>query len=85
MAEKPLALVSYLVGESCLVSSISCFFKGPGPTGVLPLHADTAEVLERHANDERFHRLLGLDHPYGWASEGPDAAKMVRTPTGLYD
>ena len=41
MAEKPLALVSYLVGESCLLSSISCFFKGPGPTGVLPLHADT--------------------------------------------
>ena len=41
MAEQPLALVSYLVGESCLLSSISCFFKGPGPTGVLPLHADT--------------------------------------------
>ena len=196
MAEKPLALVSYLVGESCLVSSISCFFKGPGPTGVLPLHADTLgpqpfptyaqtaninyaltpysreggataivpgshrrarqpsfpemalsgdqpnpeaipldmapgdcavwhghtwhgsyerqipgirmnlahyfarhhvavqerhrgevppEVLERRANDERFRRLLGLDHPYGWGEEGPDAAKMMHTPTGWYD
>ena len=196
MAEKPLALVSYLVGESCLVSSISCFFKGPGPTGVLPLHADTLgpqpfptyaqtaninyaltpysreggataivpgshrrarqpsfsemalsgdqanpeavpldmapgdcavwhghtwhgsyerripgirmnlahyfarhhvavqerhrgevppEVLERHADDERFRRLLGLDHPYGWAGEGPDAAKMMHNPTGWYD
>ena len=196
VAEKPLALVSYLVGESCLVSSISCFFKGPGPTGVLPLHADTLgpqpfptyaqtanvnyaltpysrkggataivpgshrrarqpsfsemalggdqanpeavpldmapgdcavwhghtwhgsyerqvpgirmnlahyfarhhvavqerhrgevppEVLERHANDARFRRLLGLDHPYGWAGEGPDAAKMMHTPTGWYD
>ena len=41
VAEKPLALVSYLVGESCRVASISCFFKGPGPTGVLPLHAAT--------------------------------------------
>ena len=43
------------------------------------------EVLERHANDERFRRLLGLDHPYGWASEGPDAAKMMHMPTGWYD
>ena len=196
MAEKPLTLVSYLVGESCLVSSISCFFKGPGPTGVLPLHADTLgpqpfptyaqtaninyaltpysreggataivpgshrrarqpsfpemalsgdqanreaipldmapgdcavwhghtwhgsyerripgirmnlahyfarhhvavqerhrgevppEVLSRHANDERFRRLLGLDHPYGWGEEGPDAAKMMHSPTGWYD
>ena len=196
MAEKPLALVGYLVGESCLISSISCFFKGPGPTGVLPLHADTLgpqpfptyaqtanvnyaltpysreggataivpgshkrarqpafsemalsgdqanaeaipldmapgdcavwhghtwhgsyerqipgirmnlahyfarhhvavqerhkgevpqEVLDRHADDERFQRLLGLNHPYGWAREGPDVAKMMGTPTGWYD
>ena len=196
MAEKPLTMVSYIVGESCLVSSISCFFKGPGPTGVLPLHADTLgpqpfptyaqtaninyaltpysreagataivpgshrrarqptlsemalsgdqanseampldmapgdcavwhghtwhgsyerqipgirmnlahyfarhhvavqerhkgevprEVLDRHANDARFQRLLGLNHPYGWAHEGPDGGKMMQAPTGWYD
>jgi len=189
VAEKPLALVSYIVGESC-------FFKGPGPTGVLPLHADTVgpqpfptyaqtananfaltpysrergataivpgshkrarqptlaetalsgdqanseavpadmspgdcavwhghtwhgsyerqipgirmnlanyfvrphvtvqerhrgevpqEVLDRHANDERFQRLLGLNHPYGWKEEGADVAKIVQSPTGWYD
>ena len=192
MAEKPLALISYLIGESCLISSISCFFKVPGPTGTLPLHADTLgpqpfpawaqtanvnyaltpysreagataivpgshkrarqpapsestlsesseaipvdmapgdcavwhghtwhgsydrqvpgirmnlahyfarhhvmvqerhkgeipqEVLDRHINDERFQRLLGLNHPYGWTREGPDATKMY-SPTGWYD
>ena len=196
MAERPLALVNYLVGESCLLSSMSCFFKGQGPTGVLPLHADTLgpqpfpvyaqtanfnyaltaygtpaegalavvpgshrrarqpsftemavsgdqanpeamplamapgdcavwhghtwhgsyereipgirmnlahyfarhhvtvqerhrgevppEVLERHADDARFQRLLGLNHPYGWGSEGPDITKM-QIPTGWYD
>ena len=36
MAEKPLAIVSYIVGESCLLSSIGCHFKAPGPTGVVP-------------------------------------------------
>ena len=197
MAEKPLTMISYLVGESCLLSSISCFFKGPGPTGVLPLHADTLgpqpfptyaqtansnfaltaygsreegataivpgshkrarqpsfsemalsgdqanveampldmapgdcavwhghtwhgsyerevpgirmnlahyfarhhvavqerhqgevpqEVLDRHADDARFQRLLGLNHPYGWGPEGPEPAKMMQTPTGWYD
>ena len=41
MAEKPLAIISYLVGESCVLSSLGCHFKAPGPTGVIPLHADT--------------------------------------------
>ena len=42
------------------------------------------EVLDRHINDERFQRLLGLNHPYGWTREGPDATKMY-SPTGWYD
>ena len=41
MAEKPLAIVSYLVGESCVLSNLGCHFKAPGPTGIVALHADT--------------------------------------------
>ena len=196
MAEKPLAIVSYIVGESCLLSSIGCHFKAPGPTGVVPLHADTAgpqpfatyaqtanvnyaltpysreagatalvpgshkharqptpaesslsneqcnpaavpadlapgdcvvwhghtwhgsferlipgirmnlavyfarhhvqtqerhkevipaEVLKRHANDERFKRLLAGSVAYGWQREGPNYAEMGQSPTGWYD
>ncbi len=42
LEEKPLALVSYLLGESCVLSSMGCHFKGPGENGVLPLHSDNA-------------------------------------------
>ena len=196
MAEQPLAIVSYLVGESCVLSSLGCHFKAPGPTGIVPLHADTRgpqpfathaqtanvnyaltpysreagatalvpgshryarqptpmesalsgeqcnsaavpadlapgdcvvwhghtwhgsferqvpgirmnlavyfarthvvtqerhkgvvpqEVLDRHANDERFRRLLAVEQAYGWEREGPDFARMARMPTGWYD
>jgi hypothetical protein len=37
----PLALVTYLMGQSCLLSSVTCHFKGPGGAG-LGLHADNA-------------------------------------------
>ena len=37
----PLALVTYLMGKSCLISSVASHFKGPGGSGI-PLHADTA-------------------------------------------
>ena len=194
---KPLALVTYLLGESCLLSSIGCHFKGPGGEP-LPLHSDNgngmpapfssisqvanvnyaltpysraagalamvpgshklarqpnstemqlsgertnrdavsmdlepgdavvwhgntwhgsfarqipgirmnlavyfnrqyvqtqekhadcvpADVLARHANDERFRILLGAKQPYGWRHEGPDYSVMARNPRGLYD
>ena len=196
MAEKPLAIVTYLLGESCVLSSLGCHFKAPGPTGVVTLHADTLgpqpfathaqtanvnyaltpysreagatalvpgshkyarqptlaessligeqcnpaavpadlapgdcvvwhghtwhgsfereipgvrmnlavyfarnhvvtqerhkgvvpqEVLDRHANDDRFKRLLATEHAYGWEGQGPDYARMAQLPTGWYD
>ena len=196
MAEEPLAIVSYLVGESCVLSSLGCHFKAPGPTGIVALHADTRgpqpfathaqtanvnyaltpysreagatalvpgshryarqptplesglsaeqcnpaavpadlapgdcvvwhghtwhgsferqipgirmnlavyfarshvvtqerhkdvvprEVLDRHANDERFKRLLAVEDAYGWQREGPDFTQMARMATGWYD
>jgi ectoine hydroxylase-related dioxygenase (phytanoyl-CoA dioxygenase family) len=39
--EKPLALITYLLGHSCRLSSLTSHVKGPGGPGLL-LHADTA-------------------------------------------
>lgn len=44
LAEKPLALVTYLLGESCLLSSMGCHFKGPGGAP-LPLHSDNGNGM----------------------------------------
>ncbi len=38
---KPLALISYLLGQSCLLSSLTSHVKGPGGPGLL-IHSDTA-------------------------------------------
>jgi hypothetical protein len=37
---KPLALVTYLLGESCLLSSLGCHFRGPGGAPLF-VHSDT--------------------------------------------
>jgi len=39
MAERPLALMTYLLGESCQLSSMGCHFRGPGGAPLL-LHCD---------------------------------------------
>jgi len=44
MAETPLALITYLLGESCLLSSIGCHFKGPGGAP-LALHSDNGNGM----------------------------------------
>ncbi len=41
---KPLALITYLLGESCLLSSLGCHFKGPGGSA-LPLHSDNGNGI----------------------------------------
>ena len=42
---KPLALMTYLLGESCQLSSLGTHFKGPGEEGVLPLHSDNGNGM----------------------------------------
>ena len=41
---KPLALIRYLLGASCLLSSLGCHFKGPGGDA-LPLHSDNGNGM----------------------------------------
>lgn len=45
MQERPLALATYLLGESCKLSSIGCHFKGQGDDGTIDLHADGANGI----------------------------------------
>ena len=45
MARRPLALMTYLLGESCLLSSLGCHFKGPGESGMVPLHSDNGNGM----------------------------------------
>jgi len=40
---KPLALITFLLGESCVLSSMGSHFRGPGGAP-LPMHADSAAV-----------------------------------------
>jgi hypothetical protein len=40
----PLALITYLLGQHCVLSSLGCHLKGPGGHG-LPLHSDTANGM----------------------------------------
>ena len=39
--ERPLALITYLLGKSCLLSSLTSHVKGPGGPGLL-IHSDTS-------------------------------------------
>src|SRR5512141_3119482 len=42
--ERPLALITYLLGQSCRLSSLTSHVKGPGGPGLL-LHSDTANGM----------------------------------------
>jgi hypothetical protein len=44
MEPKPLALITHLLGESCLLSSMGSHFKGPGGMP-LPLHSDNGNGM----------------------------------------
>ncbi len=44
LAPQPLALVRWLLGESCLLSSMGCHFRGPGGTPLM-LHSDNGNGM----------------------------------------
>jgi len=44
LAPSPLALINYLLGRSCKLSSMTCHFKGPGGA-CLPLHSDNGNGI----------------------------------------
>lgn len=44
LAQRPLALLNYLIGRSAVLSSMTCHFKGPGGA-CLPLHSDNSNGI----------------------------------------
>jgi hypothetical protein len=42
--ERPLALITYLLGRHCVLSSLGCHLKGPGGSGLL-LHSDQSNGM----------------------------------------
>lgn len=44
LEERPLALITYLLGESCLLSSMGCHFRGPGGAPLM-LHSDNGNGI----------------------------------------
>ena len=45
MEPKPLAMITYLLGETCLSSSVGSHFKGQGVGGQVPLHSDNGNGI----------------------------------------
>ena len=83
-APKPLALVTYLLGESCLLSSMGCHFRGPGGNP-LPLHSDNGNGIP--APFPAFSQVANVNYaltPYsreaGALAMVPGSHKLARQP-----
>lgn len=84
MNEVVLALITYLLGESCVLSSMNSILKGPG-TDFLPLHSDTAMVPAPYPAYAQVANatwlLTDYDRASGALSFWPGSHKFCRTPT----
>ena len=83
-APKPLALITYLLGESCLLSSMGCHLRGPGGAP-LPLHSDNGNGLP--APFPAFSQVANVNYaltPYsreaGALAMVPGSHKLARQP-----
>ena len=83
-APKPLALITYLLGESCLLSSMGCHFRGPGGRP-LPLHSDNGNGIP--APFPAFSQVANVNYaltPYsreaGALAMVPGSHKLARQP-----
>ena len=81
---KPLALITYLLGESCLLSSMGCHFRGPGGAP-LPLHSDNGNGIP--APYVTFSQVANVNYaltPYsreaGALAMVPGSHKLARSP-----
>ena len=89
MAEKVLALVDYVVGDDCILSTQTAHIRGQGggkqlPNGYLPLHGDDTSP-QPHPN---FHNsvtvnicLTDVDEASGCLGFVPGSHKLLRQPT----
>ncbi|MDP6375476.1 MAG: phytanoyl-CoA dioxygenase family protein [Pseudomonadales bacterium] len=82
----PLTLITYLLGESCLLSSMGCHFKGPGGDPLL-LHSDNGNgmpapfpVYSQVANVN--YALTPYSQKAGALALVPGSHKLARQPQG---
>lgn len=87
LCEKPLALTTYLLGRSCLLSSMTSHLKGPGGGGLL-LHSDTGNGIPQpfsaysHVTNTNF-ALTDYTEAGGALAMVPGSHRMHRQPTSF--
>lgn len=89
MSEKMLALVDYLVGRDCILSTLTGHIRGQGggdslPTGYLPLHGDdtTPQPASNYLNFATVNICLNdLTEASGCLAFVPGSHKRLRQPT----
>lgn len=86
LAEAPLALISYLLGESCVLSSMGCHFKGPGGEPLL-LHSDNGNGTPAPFSSTSFvanvnYALTPYSREAGALAMVPGSHKLARQPVG---
>jgi hypothetical protein len=83
--EKQLALITYLLGKHCILSSLTCHLKGPGETGLL-LHSDTGNAMPEpfspysHVANTNY-ALTDYTEEAGCLAMVPGSHRMHRQPT----
>jgi ectoine hydroxylase-related dioxygenase (phytanoyl-CoA dioxygenase family) len=89
MAEKVLALIDYLVGKDCILSTLTGHMRGQGggktpPTGYLPLHGDdvSPQPFPAYINSATVNIFLtDVDEASGCLAFVPGSHKRLRQPT----
>lgn len=82
---KQLALITYLLGKHCILSSLTCHLKGPGGGGLL-LHSDTANGIPEpfspysHVANTNY-ALTDYTEEAGCLAMVPGSHRMHRQPT----
>lgn len=83
---KPLAMITYLLGESCVLSSIGSHFKGQGADGVIPLHSDAGNGIPTPLPPHSLvanvnYALTPYSREAGALALVPGSHKLARQPT----
>ncbi|HEY3949501.1 phytanoyl-CoA dioxygenase family protein [Phenylobacterium sp.] len=83
--QKQLALITYLLGKHCILSSLTCHLKGPGGGGLL-LHSDSANGIPEpfsaysHVANANY-ALTDYTEENGCLAMVPGSHRMHRQPT----
>jgi hypothetical protein len=85
LEQRPLALMSYLLGESCVLSSLGCHFRGPGGAP-LGLHSDNGAGMPQPFSPISMvanvnYALTPYSREAGALAMVPGSHRLMRQPT----